>query len=272
MSFFSIGRRGRILGAVDIAILIAVAATGFRVISGYAQSGTEATPILQIGSRVPDLGIGWNQSSRHLLMFVSDSCPACRQSVDTYRRLTALAEAAGVTTSVVAAEPVQQISTWLQRERIQVDHVVRLDEPANIGVFMIPLLVLTDSKRTVTDLMARQLSADEEARLAARIKHNASPPITNSIAAREQRRSSLSGLTFDESNPLVDIGPREAAASKRFGQLAMPIDELNERAAIELADRRSVYVDCRNVALLHCRLAGMHLTGLGLPNVTLLVN
>jgi len=227
-------------------------------------------PLIRPGTLVDSWATHWNQATRHLVLVVTTSCPACRQSAPLYEALSRRAKDSQDTRLVVVSnEPVDAVRGWLDVNAIQPEEIVQVEDLAEVGVFLVPTLLIVDQKGGVTDVVVGQLSAKQEEELRARVDDPlGSVPLDYSSASSEIDETTL-GHLLDTLGPLVvDIRDRDAyEQDPGVATVNIPGQELSARAPIELSRSRPLIVDCSGGVVASCHAAAVHLRNLGFSDV-----
>lgn len=187
---------------------------------------------------------------------ISTACPWCSKSADWYRDLSSeLSKQKDIHLVVLHTEEPAAVKQWLQSRRITPTEVARISNASEIGLSVTPTALIVDHGGKVTDGVLGMLKpADELAFRARYLSVNGAKPISN-IPNEVERSAFLAMLAQRTDLQVIDIRDRSEASSRRVPSLAMPLDEIDVRAPIELAASRAVAVDCSPGWMERCRLA-----------------
>jgi rhodanese-related sulfurtransferase len=258
-------RGSRASRVVDVIIALTAIFTLTRYVVSTRAADTaraDVSPPVQPGQPLRLEGVEWSAADHTVVVLVSPTCPACNASSAFFQRLTQAVRATPkARLAFIAAEPILDVEAWLQQRNISAQAVIHVSKPVSLGFFIVPSLVIVDSRGIVTDLMANRLTDGEQARVLARVTDPASPALNNAVAARELSKTDFEHLIASERPIVLDVRDRDSFhRASRPGAVNIPLDELALRAPFELANRTAVAIDCDGVPILSCRQAAMVLT------------
>ena len=274
--------RGAAQLVIDCLLLVAVMITVWRI-GALWLANQQPNPALtetlmksiQPGARIVMSDVRWVESPQNVVLFLRTTCPGSNNSVEFYRRLTALADLkANVRFVIVSDEPEKEVRQWLTGNSVFARHVVHVPAFMSLGVEWTPTLLIVADDGVVTDLMIGELSERDEEGFMARLSratHTESLnnlPVLQTISDGEFRQSF--GNTRQQ---VIDVRERDVYnGDHRTGAVNIPADELGTRAAIELAAPLPVFVDC-SVEILQrmCRKAAYDLVFRGFSQVVMIV-
>lgn len=225
-------------------------------------------PSLQIGDKLNIDSIEWADASRHVVLMLSTTCSWCARSADWYATISRQLSAADpIHIAVVTGETVEVMAKWLGDRHIVVDEVVSLPDPAGAGFSETPTVVVVNSAGQVTDAVLGKLDQAQERHLLARVIEPGTSGALTNIPKEIDRGLMEDRRATDSSLQLVDIRERDQYTDRTRRAIAMPFDELETRAPIELVRQKPLIVDCAARRLGECRAAARLLMALGFADV-----
>jgi hypothetical protein len=241
--------RRRVGVAVDLALILLVVLTAWRLVGPSASTAREEgsrslqaiPPPIELGSQLSLRSAA--PQFRHVVLSVSESCQASRQSLDFYRRLSSAAPAIRIAL-LTSGEP-ERVRGWLVSEGVRVDEVLA-GAPIEAGVVLTPTVLILDESGRVTDGVAGKASALEEQHLLRRLQNRGGAPVFRMLSARTVSKEESERLVSANRAILLNVqerapfGARETTAGKHI-----PLQEFAERLLAELAPDQPVIVDCR---------------------------
>jgi hypothetical protein len=115
----------------NLAIILLAVVLGYVVVSRFSPATLSTPPRdnpagLTAGTQLPQIGLDWGKSDRHLLLVLSTTCRYCTDSLPFYRKLI---EKRGTTEGprVVAMFPQSQpeATAYLASAKLEVDEILQ---------------------------------------------------------------------------------------------------------------------------------------------------
>ena len=239
----------------------------------HTTARTPLRPHLQTDMTLKIREVEW-KVARNVVLYMATTCPACNDSVTFYEALSRSARAYPDASFVVLSkEPVDVVGEWLSSHGITHDAVVQIAQPQIVGLMFTPTLLIVDNSARVTDMMVAKLSPDDEGQVLSRVAGTLVDPISNYAKVFAEEIDAIRFGQLASETPLVlDVRERDQySRAHKNPSLNIPLDELETRAPRELSARERIVVDCTNLDLVQCRLAGLRLRGFGFERVSLLL-
>jgi rhodanese-related sulfurtransferase len=257
----------------DAALALGVVVVLTRLFLGepnLRSTGTVAIDDLRVGSVLQLTKKALGSANRHVVLFLSATCPISELESPRYGPLADLIGGVdGTGLVVVVPDRLSEAKQWLDARGIRASRTVRVLRPDLIGIQAYPTVVIVDATHVVTDILIGASSESDWLQLEARILGRTVAPLgaeaaVEVISIREflNRR--------DVGAQLVDVRERqEYGRSHQLGAINIPLDELAIRAPIELVGSSPVALDCTSGLMVSdCRLYASGLRRLGFASVT----
>lgn len=270
--------RSRLWQYVDVILLVAVAATLWRVSTGSLarnsldlEGDRTLVPLVSTGQR-SSLPIDWSESARHVVLRMSTACPTSQASVPFFRDVSRDTRSrSDVRFTVVSDEPRQVTDDWLRTNDIAIDEVLELEMPVRYGFLVLPTLLMLDNAGRVTDIVTDVSSAMTRERFVDRIVDSTHPPVDDTDYPEEIDEDDLHVRAKNKA-VIVDVRDRSSGRTPGPGIASIPVDELSVRLRHEYTPRQPFVIDCRDNSALTCRLAARTFQNNGFPNVAIAFN
>lgn len=263
---------------LDLTIVMAIAFVSWNGVQAYRvqerikeNKRIDAIPPAAPGSELRVPGIDWSSAPRHLVLLLSDECPACNAGTPFYATLAgeAVRLEPRVPVTVLSQRPDENVRSWLQTKGVAVDRILHVDRLGRHGFREVPAILIVDSGGRITDIMSRLLEPPDQARLVARLTSAAGEPLNNLRPIPEITEANL--LAFAAGATILDVRDRSAfARSHRVGAVNIPKEELSERLRAEVPAERRIIVDCQDMRPSQCRGAAEQVAAAGYDAVRLI--
>ena len=260
---------------VAVAIQLLLMRNARRVTSTASARTAAATsspaPALSVGSRVTVNGIQWDRYPKTAVLLFWSTCQACNAHIEFYQRMSRQVKAHGRCGFVaLSIEPSSNAANWLTANQIEPQTLLRIDQPASVGLLLVPTVLIVDSKGLVTDMWVATLDEEQQSRFLDRLndRPDSERPVSNVTPVPEISATDLASVGGDPM--MIDTRVRNDVTEARPGTFYIPADELGLRAVRELSQSRPIVIDCRGQRVVSCRSAAWDLSVLGFRNVTIL--
>lgn len=240
-------RRG-LRWALNGVALLSLAIVIWQITKPYLPFRQDAPGLLTRGQAVTIASYSWREAPKTVLLAVSVTCPYCTDSAAFYRALLANSNPDRYRVVVTAAEPEEQVEAYLKSLALSGTFDIRTVAFRELGVRVVPTVVVVDRNGLVQGIWHGKLSAPQEDEVWSalnlpgekRSPVPATSAVPSDIAAAELRR------ILDRSHPIVlDIRERSRFREAHIARsLTMPLDEIVARAPHELPTDKEILIYC----------------------------
>jgi|SRR5215813_6027120 len=152
-------------------LLLAGVVTRAYILSRGAASA--AAPLIKIGEKVELPGLSSANSQLVLVLVLSSGCHYCMEGLPFYKQLSTLRGSSAGNIRLVAALPEDKDSaqTFLENAGIIVDGVLS-QAPGDLGVRIVPTLLLLDRQGKLQQYWAGELSKQRQAEVLAALRRS----------------------------------------------------------------------------------------------------
>jgi rhodanese-related sulfurtransferase len=258
---------GLFIGCVLVVVLVAQRG---HIQSTFAEprvqkplATADLPPPLVAGDKLAIPGIDWTTAERHAVILVWSTCPACELHRPFYKQISDTVHSTSALGLVgLPLDPLDIAHEWFATNGITPHQVARVVRPPDIGLLLVPTVMIVTSEGVVTDLWFASLDEAMRTRFLQRLAQpSMHAPFTNTSRVTEQRASEFA---LTPGQLLLDIRDREESRVRPIpGAVNIPSDELQVRARAELGRSEGVAIACANQRLVSCRTTAWELAQMG---------
>jgi hypothetical protein len=253
---------------LDVLLVLFAVAVAAKVIvfSTDPQTKPESQPSkpIALASHLFLPNVSWT-APRNVVLAISSTCPACRESERLYSTLSRMAkERADLRVIVVAQSTDAGIAQWLNQANIHPSAIVQLERPVQYGFTETPAIYVVNNAGVVTDVLMRHLTQVQELSLWARLDGRSSHPLDLSFTIEEVDAAAVNKLVDGTGAQIVDIRERRLFDRQRNNSaINIPADELVVRGPIELRAGSTIIIDCKGIERAPCKTSAEGLVRVG---------